>query len=315
MQEKFQIQSPVDHLELDALFIRPDEKPIKGIVQVCHGMAEHKERYLPFLRFLSEHGIAGVIHDHRGHGASVRKDTDLGYLYVKDTDALVRDAFAVTQQIKKRFPGVPVILFGHSMGSLVVRTYLKQHDDAIDALIVCGPPAENKMAGMGEMLARVLALVCGERAKSKFLDRLALGEFEQKFLREGSKNAWIAADPAVVQAYDQSPLCGFSFTLNGYVHLFSLMQKTYRLSGWKMQHPDLPVLFIRGEQDPCTINAASFQKTVAFLKERGYRSVDDKTYPGARHEILNDRCREETFQDVLDWILSAALSDKGQKNS
>lgn len=72
IQNTAELISKQDGLTLSVLWTEP-EKKVRGVVQISHGMSEHKERYLPFMKFLAGHGYAAVIHDHRGHGGSVRE--------------------------------------------------------------------------------------------------------------------------------------------------------------------------------------------------------------------------------------------------
>lgn len=109
---------------------------VKAVVQLVHGMCDHKERYYPFIEFLNNHGYVCVIHDHRGHGASVLTSHDLGYFYRAGYKGMIEDVHMVGDVLRKQYPDVPFILLGHSMGSMVVRSFAKQYDDAIDALIV-----------------------------------------------------------------------------------------------------------------------------------------------------------------------------------
>ena len=136
MQRGFTIQSKVDGLMLDGLVVEPEEGVQRtALLQLSHGMSEYKERYLPFMEFMAEHGVVCVIHDHRGHGKSVKSEQDLGFMYGAGGAGLVEDLFQVTVWAKKEYPDLPFILMGHSMGSLVVRTYAKEHDRELDALI------------------------------------------------------------------------------------------------------------------------------------------------------------------------------------
>ena len=73
MIQKFTLESHHDRLLLQGLLVLPEQKPPRAVFQVAHGMCEHKERYLPFLQEMADHGYACVIHDHRGHGGSVRQ--------------------------------------------------------------------------------------------------------------------------------------------------------------------------------------------------------------------------------------------------
>ena len=124
---------------LDGLVVEPEEGVQRtALLQLSHGMSEYKERYLPFMEFMAEHGIVCVIHDHRGHGKSVKSEQDLGFMYGAGGAGLVEDLFQVTVWAKKEYPDLPFILMGHSMGSLVVRTYAKEHDRELDALMSIG---------------------------------------------------------------------------------------------------------------------------------------------------------------------------------
>lgn len=150
-EEKRKITSQVDGLELELLVVEPEE--VRAVVQISHGMCEHKERYLEFMRFLADHGVASIIHDHRGHGASVKSLNDLGYMYGQGAKGLVEDLRQITRYARKCWTGVPLILLGHSMGSLTVRVYAKQYDSGIDGLIVCGSPSRNRDCFRAEALS------------------------------------------------------------------------------------------------------------------------------------------------------------------
>ena len=117
------IKSRADGLELSVLEIAPEGK-LRGIVQLVHGMSENKERYQPFMEYLAAEGFLTVIHDHRGHGASVRQKQDLGYMYGGGAEALLDDISLINETLRKKYPELPLILFGHSMGSLAVRSFV-----------------------------------------------------------------------------------------------------------------------------------------------------------------------------------------------
>ena len=180
------MKSPVDGLELDLLILVPEEAP-KGILQIHHGMAEYKERYLPFMKYFAEAGYVVAIHDCRGHGKSVRTKKDLGYMYGAGMDALIEDTAEVTRMLKEEWQGVPLILLGHSMGSMVVRCFTKKYDDLLNMLMVCGSPSKNPGAKIGIALAAVQEKISGAHHVSRFLELLSLGSYSGKFVGEGSR--------------------------------------------------------------------------------------------------------------------------------
>ncbi len=300
--EEFKITSQQDNLEL-GVSLRIPERP-RGILQIVHGMSEHRERYHDFMDYCARQGYVVLIHDHRGHGASIRSEDDLGYFYQNGAENIVEDVHQVTKYLKERFPGLPLNLFGHSMGSLIVRCYMQQYDYEVNSLTVCGSPSKRIGAGMGKILAKFLKIFRGDHHRSKLIQNLAFGDFVRKHPSGKSPNAWIATDEAVVAAYDADPRDGFVFTLNGFEALFSLMQRTYRKNSWTMQNPDVPIFFIAGSDDPCILSKKDFQKAVNFMRERGYQKVSSKLYPGMRHEILNERGKQEVWQDVVKRLVN-----------
>jgi alpha-beta hydrolase superfamily lysophospholipase len=295
--EYFTLSSPVDGLLLDGLFVLP-ETPPKAVVQLVHGMCEHKMRYLPFMEHLAQQGYACCMHDHRGHGKSVRAPEDLGYFYAGGGPAVVEDLHAVNQMLHEKFPGLPVYLFGHSMGSLAVRAYIKKYDDTIEALVVCGSPSKPTGVGVGKALVRLLQAFKGEKARSKLVDGILNGSFDKPFRHENRKSAWLSSDPAVGEAFNADPLCGYTFTLNGYLALLYLVEETYSEKGWQVQQKDLPVLFVSGSDDPCAVSAKKFVQSVWHMERMGYKNVFRRVYSGMRHEILNEVDKETVYREL-----------------
>lgn len=300
-KEILTITSNFDSLELSVAVYAP-EGEVKGIVQMAHGMSEHKERYFPFMEFLAEAGYACIIHDHRGHGASVKAPEDLGYMYDGSGEAIVEDVHQLTLYMKERFPGVPVYLFGHSMGSLIVRVYLRKYDAGIDKLIVCGAPNKNPAVGAAKVLIKVLKVLKNERHVSKLMFDLSLGGYNKSIENPRTSCDWLSVNPDNVDEYLACPLCGFGFTLNGYESLMGVMDKCFREDGWSVQNPNLPIYFIAGSDDPCIGGKEGWLDSQNFLKKRGYTNVDGKLYEGYRHEILKEHIAEEVFGDVLKFI-------------
>lgn len=300
-KENFQIESSYDGLLLDVLTIAP-KGDCRGILQISHGMCEHKERYQSFMEYMALEGFACVIHDHRGHGKSIRSQEDLGYFYKGGGNALAEDLRQVMQRAKKRWKGKPVILFGHSMGSLVVRNYIKKYDDEIDILIVCGSPSKRPALWVGAAIVEAQRRLSGDRHRSTLLEGLSFGMFNARFAKEKNRFAWVCSLPEVYSEYESSPLCGFTFTVDAYQGLFQLMKETYGKRGWVCKNPNLPILFIGGEEDPCIGSQEKLVQAMKHLKHVGYRNVTGKLYPHMRHEILNEKGKGEVYRNVLSYI-------------
>ncbi len=296
----FTLPSPYDNLPLAGYIVEPDCAP-KGIVQFVHGMAEHKGRYEDVSAFFAEKGYVAVCHDHRGHGESIQKMEDLGYFGDKSGKAVVEDTVAVSKYVKELYPNIPLILVGHSMGSMIVRCYIQKNDGLCDKLVVCGSPSRNRLAGVAILLTKCIALVRGKRHRSKLLKYLSTGKGAKRFAAEG-RGGWLSTNRANIEKYIQDEKCGYRFTCNGNENLFRLMKNTYKKRAYKVSNPDLPIHFIAGGDDPVIVNEVKWAQAIAFLKKAGYTQVSGKLYEGKRHEILNEIGREEVYDDLLNFI-------------
>ena len=292
------IISKKDNLQLEISIMEPKEKP-KAIVQISHGMAEHKERYYDFMNYLAKNGYICVIHDHRGHGASVNNNNDLGYFYSEDINYIVDDLYQVTKYIKEKYKNLDVILFSHSMGTLVARNYLKKYDDKISKVILCGPPTENKLSGLGLRIAKILKPFYSKNKPNKILNKMTFGNYNKNLNIE---NEWICSNVDIVKKYNEDELCGYIFTTNGFINLFKLMKKAFESKDWNVKNKNLKWFIIAGKEDPVIQNEAKFNDLFKFIKSIGYKDVTSKLYENMRHEILNEKNNIEVYEDIVKWI-------------
>ncbi len=295
------IRSAVDDTKLELMSLEPKNE-IRAVLQMVHGMAEHKERYCETMEMLAKHGIVCVMHDHRGHGESVKDSDDYGYFNDLSGDAIVDDTAQITRLLHERYPNKPLILFGHSMGSLVVRAYMKKYDDLVSGLIVCGSPSKRPTIKVEKLFLQLLIKLKGERARSSLVNKISFGSFNKRFKDAKSENAWICSDEQVVAAYDADPKCGFMITLNGFMNIANLMEKVYSKNYWQMKNRYVPIFYIIGSEDPCAVSMDKFKASVDFMCEVGYEAVTSKIYPHVRHEILNDVSKQEVCADMLAFI-------------
>jgi alpha-beta hydrolase superfamily lysophospholipase len=299
-KENFTVTSPFDGIELACLAFLPDTEP-KGILQIVHGMCEYKERYEEMMEYYVSHSYVVVAYDQRGHGVTAKSMDDLGWFGDKTAEGIVEDAVSVTRELKKRYPNLPVILFGHSMGSMVVRCYIQKYDTEIDKLIVCGSPSENPLSGTAIMLTKLLGLVKGERHRSKFLSYMATGRGNEKFPGEGS-GAWLSHNRENIEAFYGNPYGRFRFTCNGFENLFRLMKNTYVKKRYQVDNPTLPIHFISGSEDAVLMSEEKWLKSHNTLRKVGYENVSGKLYHGLRHEVHNELERATVYADILEFI-------------
>ena len=288
--------SDFDGLELSLCLVTPNSNQPRALVQLAHGMSEHKERYLPFMEFLATHGYACLISDHRGHGASVKDPKDLGYFYNKGAKGVVEDMHQITGYFRSLYPGRKLILLGHSMGSLAARVYLRKYDREIDGLVICGSPGKNPFAGLGLALNWIMTRFKGDRYVSPFFVKLITGRLKRK--GSVNANAWLNDNVENLQRYEEDPLCGFPYTLNGYRVLLQLMRRAYR--GMRAKNKALRIHFVSGEKDPCAPNRRGFIHAMRRMLRDGYIQVSGKTYFGMRHEVLNHTNHQVVYDDLLE---------------
>lgn len=292
----FSFTSRWDGVRIHGICMIP-EKPI-GIFQMVHGMCEHKERYLSFMESMAQRGYVTLMHDNRGHGMSVKEEGDIGYCYESMEKGFIEDIYQVTKNIRREYPDLPLILYGHSMGSLAVRSYLRKHDDAIDGLVISGCPGYNEAVPLGKLMVAFMTAVHGERYRSSLVQKMVLGSFERRFWREKRKNAWLAAKESVAEAFEQDELCTFTYTLNGFRTLLNLESQTYRGKGYQVKNSNLPILFLSGEDDPCYINERKWYQAIYRMHDLGYEQTTSIRYKGMRHEIHNEEDNVLVYEEI-----------------
>ena len=285
---------------IHAVHWEPESEP-RAVLQIAHGMSEHIGRYEDFAAYLTERGFAVAGHDHLGHGGSVRTPEDLGFFADEDaSDALLRDMKAVTLAAKQRNPGIPVFLFGHSMGSVFTRRYMALYGGEIAGAVIAGTPwVPPLLAETGLNLSRLACRTKGIRSRSPLLDSLTLGKNAGAFRGEGPL-AWLTSDPAVIAAYEADPLCGFFFTAGAYRDFYTILCAVAREEEFDGIRRSLPVLVTSGELDPVG-GASAVRRLAERYRRLDFADVTEKIFPGGRHEILNERNRADVYAAIADW--------------
>ncbi len=280
----------------------PDDKPLKGVFQMVHGMAEYSDRYDGFARVIADDGWAVFMHDHAGHGKSIKTKDDLGYFGDKDGyKALIEDVYTVTKLAKDKYPELPVFLYGHSMGSFVVRGYAAKYGGEIAGLIPCGTAGANPAAGIGAALAGCIAKVKGTHYRSEFINNLAFGSYNKRFTDGNTGFEWLSKNSDNVKAYCADELCGYKFTAVGYRDLFNLLASVNNSQWFASVPKDLPIRLIAGADDPVGAYGKGVTEVYDKLKETGH-NVSIKIYTGLRHEIHNEKECGEVFSDIIAWL-------------
>ena len=158
---------------------------IKGLIHIVHGMTEHIDRYDYFMSKLAENGYLAFGFDNLGHGKTALSDSELGFISSIDGwKYLANDVAFVSKTIKNMYPNLPLFLFGHSMGSFIVRIAAENNPELYDKLIICGTSGKNPLSKIGLMLANVIKKLKGERYISNFILNIAFGSYNKRFEKE-----------------------------------------------------------------------------------------------------------------------------------
>lgn len=289
---------------LHGILVRP-EKP-EALFEISHGMAEHIERYLPLMEYLAGKGILCFGHDHIGHGGSVSRPEDLGYLPWKNgRSVLIGDLLADGVRMRELYPGLPLYLFGHSMGSFLARLAVAADSgepQPYSGLIVMGTGGNNPVAGAGLALQHLISLFCGERHISPFTEKLMFGTYNTRF--EGrTAFDWLSRDHAHVDAYLADPLSGFPFTVSALGVLTQLTKCANDGKTFRSTPRELPIRLISGSADPVGDYGRGVTAVYDAYKAAGVRDVTFRLYADDRHELLGERDRVTVFSELADWML------------
>lgn len=279
------------------------ETKVKSVIQIAHGMTETGSRYERFAEALTAAGYAVYANDHLGHGFSAHHESELGHLGKGDMMNMVEDMAQLSQYIKEQHPHVPLILFGHSMGSFLSQMYIALYGDKLQGVVLCGsngPRGPELHAGVA--ISRLIAGARGWKHRSDFINNMAFGGFNRRFNPHKTSFDWLSRDEAEVQKYIDNPYCGYVCTVGFYNEFFKLLTQIHKPSVMAKIPKDLPILLIAGTMDP----VGNFGKGVPLLadmyRDLGIKNVSLIMYPEARHELLNDINRDEVTADCIQWF-------------
>ncbi len=276
------------------------------ILQIIHGMAEYIGRYDEFAGKMAEKGMLVVGEDHLGHGKSVRENGVYGYFCERDAaTVVVRDSHRLKKMTQEQYPGVPYVILGHSMGSFILRNYMCRYGTGIQAAVIVGTGMQPKpLLLMGKAAAALQKIFCGSRHPSGLLNALSFGGYNKRIEDPRTVMDWLTKEEGIVDAYIKDPLCGFTFTVNGFQTLFELVSRLYKKENLEKMPKELPVLFVAGKEDPVGAYGEGVRRAYQSFKDVGMKNVEMKLYETDRHELLNESDREIVYEEIYHWITS-----------
>ena len=303
MKHSFRYPSADGVTEINAAEWLPDGQP-KAIVQLVHGVAEYIDRYDELAGIFTEAGYLVAANDHLGHGKSLQPGEEPGWFgEQKGWSTLVRDMKTLYERETTDYPGLPVILYGHSMGSFLARTYLFEYPEDATAAVLSGTGHQNGLVCLaGRAAAGAEIALHGTKYRSRLLQSMAFGSYLKGIENPSSPNAWISRDEEVLRRYDADPLCGFVATAGLMRDMMDGLDRIRRMENIARMRKDLPILLVSGEADPVGAWGKGVRAVGERMERAGLTDVSVRLYPGGRHEMHNEINREEFYRDVLQWM-------------
>ena len=251
---------------------------IRGVVALVHGIGEHSGRYGYLVERLVGAGFAVVALDNRGHGRSggVHGHIDSWSEYREDVHAFLN-------YVSAHFMRLPLFLYGHSLGGLIVTDYVLFHPDGLDGLIVSGHPL--RPTGSAKPILVLLA-----RILSKYKPTISFSL--------GLDDNTLSRDPEVVRAYKEDPLVHRRVSARWGTETLATIDRVRARAG----EIRLPLLILHGGAD--RINSVDGSRELFGLASSPDKQI--RIYPGGYHESHNDLDRELVATDVIEWLIDHA---------
>jgi alpha-beta hydrolase superfamily lysophospholipase len=275
--------------------------PAKAVVQIAHGLAEHAGRYARFAAALSQRGYAVYANDLRGHGRTAKTTADLGFFAEHDGwNKCVGDLWWLNRQITTRHSGLPIVLFGHSMGSFLAQQLISDHGEELAGAALSGSNGKPAvLAAIARQLARLERLRVGPRGRSALMHAALFAAFNRPFRPARTPFDWLSRDPTEVDKYVADPLCGFCSTAQLYVDLLVGLGEMATPARQARIPKKLPLYIFNGSHDPVATNIGQL---LTAYQAAGLENVTHRTYRDGRHESLNEINRDEVTRDLITWL-------------
>lgn len=306
--ELYYLSSDKNHRVHGVIFRPAPGVPVRGVIQIAHGMIDHIGRYEDFARKFCEAGFVVGGNDHLGHGKNVWDAEEYGFFAEKNgIQYVLEDMHTMTGLLKKEYPGLPFVLLGHSMGSFFSRLYAVTYGQELSGLIIHGTGGPNPALPVGKALSAVIRLFAGPRHRSKFLADLTFAGYNSHFDKAEGPDAWLSRDGAYLHRNGHDEMTGFIFTVAAYQDLFRLVGRV-NSRRWFEEYPKtLPTLLVSGTEDPVGAYGKGPTYVHRHLMMEGVSPLSLRLYEGARHELFNETCRDEVAADILSFIGESVL--------
>ncbi len=276
----------------------------RAIVQINHGMAEHSARYARFAKYLASRGYAVVAHDHRGHGHTIANGAPLGVFAPKEGMARVmEDVSAVIAHARALHPSAPVLMFGHSMGTIIALNHAHENPGMSEGLALWNTSFDTPflltiMVG----ILKAERMLKGSDVPSGIANKVTFEAWNKEFSPNRTAFDWLSRDPAEVDAYVNDPLCGFPVSIGMWLDVLGSIRSSADPARIARLPASMPVNIVAGGMDPSSLKGEAMLRLAARLEAAGMRDVTTRVWPQTRHEGLNEVNRDAIMEDFANWL-------------
>ena len=275
----------------------------RAVIQIAHGMAEHRKRYEEFANYMTERGYAVCANDHAGHGESVGDPPLYGYFgKAEGIDFVVQDMYTLTEHAKVMYPHLPVVLLGHGVGASLSKLYATLYPKVLAGLLLSGLGGASWLLWLAIRFARRQVEKNGDRTQDNVLFRLMLVDFISGYNNVRTERDWLSRDAQAVDSFLSDPLCNFLYTNQGVLDILRLTQRVNTPGWYTALRKDLPIYLFSGDMDPIGREGRCVKKAARTLERTGMQDVQMKLYPQGRHEMLQEINKETVFSDICHWL-------------
>lgn len=280
------------------------EGEVKAVVQIVHGMNEHIGRHKLLAEFLYSKGFAVYGIDLRGHGLTARRGIRGHFANEEGLKKILDDICMLTKIMKKDFPGKKMFIYGHSMGSFIVRNYMFSNCDEYSGALLSGTGGFSKYRKtLNRILTFLLRFFVDPEKQMPRLQKEGMDDFNKAFEPRRTDYDWLSTDPKVADEFLADSLCNHVNTSAFYCDLVEMIVAMEKPSNIAKIPKYMPVFLFSGSHDPVGMNGLKVDEAYEAFKKAGLKDVNKRIYPGLRHELHNEpSVRDQLFKDIVSWI-------------
>lgn len=273
------------------------------VVLFYHGLAEHALRYEELASFICENNGTILIQDHRGHGKTADvNNTKLGDVGKDTYKRFTEDIHEQINYAKKQFPSAKIILMGHSYGSLLVQYAIENYGREIDKAILLGTAGPRRtIISCASFLGAIIKLFRGSSHYSSFLHKLSISSNNSKFKDTKTEFDWLSSDSSTIDIYMMDKMCGFICSTRFMTNIYALIKNIHKKRNIKKIYKELPIKIMSGKDDAIGLMGKTVSNLASIYCKNGIKEVSLKLYNGARHELLNDKCRYDVINEIISF--------------